>query len=818
MHARIALSFSGMLLFISCVLAVAAPLAEIRSVTNPANDERVHINPPPLLWPAAKERSARYSIRLSQDASFPAASTLAADGIRWAMFNPHVKLATGTWYWQYAATTGGDKQPVWSPVFRFRVEPGIREFVTPTAEKMLAAVPAQRPRVMADPKELASLRKRLAEAQITQEYSRRADRYLNGKLPDLARAQPKQKGANIFEDKNFAKWASKAFAGNLAEEITWLMPAYLATGEDRYRQDILRRGLFVADLGPNGVTAPNVSDFADGSCMRALAYAYDACYDVMTPAQRTQLREAMLARGGRFFQRTVNRLETQVASAHIWQHILMEFTEMALAVRGDQPEADAWLAYAYELWVNRFPVLGGDEGGWGEGISYFGTNMDTMLFMPSLWGRLTGVNFFDHPWYRNVPCFHMYVWPAGSASDGFGDGAEHGGPPPANRGVFFQALASQSGDPVTRWYADRLLGDKADSVLDALLTWRRLSLASPGRLLESKPPTNLPQSRAFRDTGIVSMHTDLADASRDLMVGFRSSPYGAYNHAHACQNAFNLNFAGQRLFANSGYYIGYGDPHFTGWYTQTRAHNCVLIDHKGQAGKLDGYGAILRFLDGRQISYCQGDASNAYPGTGLMRFRRQLVMLRPNVVVVYDELAADHPADWSWLLHCPAKLAADGQRLTANTSTAKAQATFFGPGPLTTSIDDRFDPPAVNWRGKKASGEVAEYPNQWHATVRPAEKSLRMRFLAILQVERPDGPPLQPPAMDAQGQIRIGPWRIEATLDVARSASLLVSREDGRAALAADHASISVGGRQYEVPPAGAILIEADRNFVETCR
>ena len=70
------------------------------------------------------------------------------------------------------------------------------------------------------------------------------------------------------------------------------------------------------------------------------------------------------------------------------------------------------------------------------------------------------------------------------------------------------------------------------------------------------------------------------------MVAFRSSPYGAFNHMHACQNGFNILYGGERLFSNSGYYLTYGDAHFKGWYTATRGHNSVLIDDQGQAKRV----------------------------------------------------------------------------------------------------------------------------------------------------------------------------------------------------------------------------------------
>jgi len=797
-------------LWLACVSRAlpAPPLCETRETASPANDECVGVNPPPLLWPAANGKEVRYAVRLAQDPQFPPGQTIGAEGLRWAMFNAHQKLAPGTWHWQVGTSSPAESPPRWSAVFRFQVGAQARPFVTPPAERMLAACPAAHPRALAAADQLPELRRRLAALQVIETYARQADRCVKARLPDLHKAQPKQEGDDAYQRKNFAKWASKAFAGDLAEAAAWLAPAYLATGQRRYAEALIERGLFIAELDPAGVTAPAVSDFADGSCMRVMALAYDTCYDLLSPAQRAKLCAAMQARAGRFYAHAENRLETKLASAHIWQHILMEFTEVALAARGDLPDADRWLAYVYELWLNRFPVLGGDDGGWAEGISYFGTNSETLLFLPGLWGRLTGVSFFDHPWYRQAPYFHLYVWPPGSASDGFGDGAERDDPPRPDRGVLFAALAGQLGNPHARWYADRVLADKPAVPAGPLLTWRGLTLPAVEHPAP-RPPTDLPLARAFRDVGIVSMHTDLTDVTRDLMIGFRSSSYGAYNHAHACQNAFNLNFGGRRLFANSGYYIAYGDEHFRGWYTHTRGHNCVLIDGQGQAGSVAGYGSVERFLTGREISYCLGDASHAYGDAGLTRFRRHLALLRPNVVVVYDELAADHPAQWSWLLHSPHTLVAAGPQITVQTPTADARASVFGSTPLHISIDDRFDPPAVNWRGKKAAQEVIDYPNQWHATAQPAARCPRMRYLAALQIAAPGELAPPPVERDGRGRLEVGPWRISAEVDATRPASLLIERVDGQAALAADHPPFAVGGRSYECPPAGAVLIEA---------
>jgi hypothetical protein len=323
----------------------------------------------------------------------------------------------------------------------------------------------------------------------------------------------------------------------------------------------------------------------------------------------------------------------------------------------------------------------------------------------------------------------------------------------------------------------------------------------------------LPQARLFRDIGVAAMHTNLADASSNLMLAFRSSPFGSFNHAHADQNAFNILFAGERLFAGSGYYIGYGDDHFKGWYKHSRGHNTVLIDGKGQLmDTTAGYGEILRYLHGQRITYCLGDASKAYGDAGLTLFHRHVAFLRPSVVVIYDELEADHPAQWSWLLHSPYKMTCEpgSNRLAVAAPSACSQVDFFAPLDLSFDVHDRFDPPAVNWREKSSGGKVIQYPNQWHACVSPTGKTGTMRYLAVIQVADPEkASTLESPEIRGNDTIRTGSWSIAAVLDPAHPAALEIQSLDGKAALAVNKPSVTLASERYKATrPDSSILIE----------
>ncbi|MHC4496798.1 MAG: heparinase II/III family protein, partial [Planctomycetota bacterium] len=436
---------------------------------------------------------------------------------------------------------------------------------------------------------------------------------------------------------------------------------------------------------------------------------------------------------------------------------------------------------------------------------------------------LTGVDFFSHPWYRNTIYYMLYTWPPNSVSDCFGDGGERKGLIPLSRLAFADVLGKRFNDPCAAWYVDKSLeAMKTGLENDSSLRWHRLRDGTGNTVDCGTKNFDLTQAQLFGDIGIVAMHTNLADTTNNLMLAFRSSPYGSFNHAHADQNAFNVIFGGKRLFSNTGYYISYGDAHFKGWYKHSRGHNTVLIDGRGQGvDTTEAYGTVRRYSHGRRITYCMGDASNAYGDAGLTCFRRHLVLLRPSTVVIYDELEADHPAEWSWLLHSPNIISTDASstHLTASNENGRARVDVLGSVPLNFEIDNRFDPPALNWRKRTSDGKLIEYPDQWHVTVSPANKASKMRYLAVMQIRNAaDAETFDEPARPGDGSIRIGPWSISGELDTSAPAALEIQHQNGETALAVDKPYVNVGGKRHgSGDKGGGVLVERwpDRSIVE---
>jgi hypothetical protein len=790
--------YMGVLFCISIQgVAESAPQAihpATRQSAWPSDGVTVAVNPPSLLWPAVRGRDVRYRVRLSQDRRFPADKTMESEDLLWAIFNPHKRLRQGIWYWQYEVLRG-EKLQKKSDIHNFAVTGAAREYVTPSSEKMLSACPSSHPRILITADELAPFRRRVKNSPQARAIVREADGYVDRRPPSEQSGRPDEKGKDAFEQRNFAKWASKALGNRLSNSTSALAKAYIITGDKRYGRQAILYAVHVAGFDPDGVTSRKVSDFADGTCLRAMALAYDSCFDLFTAQEKSSLQEAIAVRAGRMFASWRNNLETRIFSAHIWQHILHEFAEAAFATLGEVDEAELWAAYVYELWLARVPLLGGEDGGWANGNNYFGTNFVTLVSIPTFFEQLTDADFFAHPWYRNSIYYMIYTWPPGSGPDGFGDGCERRELAPLSRLAFADILGRRFRDPYAGWYVRESLKPLGASLRDdGSQRWHRLRTGLDSELPRS-PSFDLPQARLFGDIGVVVMHTDLADTPKNLMLAFRSSPFGSFNHAHADQNSFNILYGGKRVFSNSGYYIGYGDAHFRDWYVHSRGHNTVLIDNEGQlTGSPDGYGQVIRYAHDDQITYCLGDAPNAYGDAGLTVFRRHVAFIRPSIVVIYDELQADHPAQWSWLLHSPNKISLDAKynRLGVTTSTARSRVDFFAATELNFDVHNRFDPPALNWRNRTSGGKLVEYPDQWHAIVSPAKKVDKMRYLAVIQVlDRNDMKPFLSADLSAENIVRIGLWSIAAGLNPTEPATLEIKSSDGQAILTADHDSVN---------------------------
>ncbi|MFY0653181.1 MAG: DUF4962 domain-containing protein [Cyclobacteriaceae bacterium] len=769
--------------------------------TTPSGGEEAAINSPSFQWPTQKKKST-YDVRLSSKENF-SEHLIQKNDIPFAFFNPHRKLKEGVWYWQYRVS-GGD----WNPTDSFRITSNTKEFLTPNLDKILSNVSSNHPRVLAEKSELDELRIRAREYKETIAILLEADKLLEQVPPIEMDALPKYKGENEYENSMIAQSASRAVGWDVLRALNSLSQAYILAGDIKYFYAAKKWMVEVADWDPKGVT--HLSNFGDSGIMTSLALAVDTFWDLLTQAERERMIKQSATRADNFYNLWTGKVESRSSSMHVWQHILHQMFQTSMALAGETAEADKWLEYIYELWIAQFPKMGETDGAWFNGIGYFAMNTLTIYDMSASFSELTGVDFQRSDWFRNNPKWLMYAFPPNSVGDGFGNDGDKYWYPTMKYAGYTDAAARIFQDPYAAWYSNEVAkGLNKDIAAEAEFRWFRIQRAYKNSLPNVSKEFSFPQAAHFPDVGVAYMHTSLDDIKNNLMLSATSSPFGAMGHAHAEQNNFNIAFGGKRLFYNSGYRPKMSDPHQQGWHKHTRGHNGILIDDEGQPYDAGAFGWMPRFLHGKQISYSVGDASHAYSASdlksidlGMKRFRRHYIMLRPSTIVIYDEMEADHPAEWTWLLHNDTGLNIDFEKKTimAENELANAQVSLYSSTGIEFSVSDTFSIPARNWNRKvDQEGKLIDFVDQWHFSGITKEKTSKMRFLAIIQVKSKSGASVcEEVVFDKQTNAYVvGGWSIEAQMNIGKPAMIKVEKNDGTAGLVSTGV-LSAGGKGYE--------------------
>ena len=731
-----------------------------------------------------------YRLRYSQDAGLK--SGVVQVETRWPFYNPEQPLAPGVWYWQFGYVENG--QVTWGSTQQVTVEDRSGKFCPPSLKTVLAKLPADHPRVWIMKNEWKDFINHSKQKAERQWYLERADQVLQTPMKsvkDINVSQVKNL-KNEMQINSYLTRESRRIIDAEEENTEALIRAWLLTQDTKYADEAIKRVFIMADWDKD----KNVKgDFNASSLLSLCSMAYDSFYDRLNTSQKKALLEAIKNKGGEMYENFNNRMENHIADNHVWQMTLRILTMAAFSVYGDLPEANTWVDYCYNVWLARFPGLNKD-GGWHNGDSYFTVNTRTLVEVPYYYSKLTGYDFFSDPWYQGNIMYTIFQQPPFSKSGGNGSGHQGNLKPNSIRVGYLDALARLTGNTYAADYVRRVATTpdyhkRLITVKSGSLAWFRLQCDKP--LPTGEGLTSLPMGYVFPQSGLASFMTNWDRVGSNAMFSFRSSPYGSTSHAIANQNAFNTFFGGNSLFYSSGHHIAFVDKHSILCHRSTRAHNTILVNGMGQRIGTEGYGWIPRYYVGEKIGYVLGDASNAYgkevsplwlergkeggieytPANGwdenhLKTFRRHTVALgKSGLMFIYDELEADKPVTWDYLLHTVIKPMSVTKKdkfvhIQATNKNGASDAYLFSSGALKTDTTSQFFVPAVNWLRADANGKFAPYPNHWHFKA-TSEKKQIYRFATVINTHA-----LNKPAADPQilpdGRIKIGSWIIKVNI------------------------------------------------------
>ncbi len=463
----------------------------------------------------------------------------------------------------------------------------------------------------------------------------------------------------------------QAWQNRVGETLPTLAMAYLLSEEKRYLDSMAQWALASCGYRTWGLGKFDGRDYAAGFQLFGLGVAYDWLYTALDGETRRVIRETLIKRTNAMF-------ETAAAGKIYWHnqyltnHLRVNSTAMfvaGVALFDEVREASPWIRLSLEKLQRAMAALGPD-GAYDSGVGYWSFCVEYMLKFMHVARDLLGINLYDHPGWRNTATYRQYLalprnaWTRQNNVVDIEDSSRGNwyGPDYQLRG-----LAREYRDGYAQWLAQQIDEANVDS---PLARWLNLVWFDP--LLEPKPPNDRPTVHHFEDMGIVSARSNWS--GDESLVVFKCGPFIGHKaiqeftyevggfHAHPDANHFVVFGGGEWLIRADGYRR-----------KLTSQQNTLLLDGKGQLGegtqelglnvmellRAKARPLVIRAVSTPTLDHIAGDATEAYPrSSGLRRFLRHLLFLKPDVLIVADDILLDRSLPLEMRFH-PEQAAAD---------------------------------------------------------------------------------------------------------------------------------------------------------------
>jgi hypothetical protein len=408
-----------------------------------------------------------------------------------------------------------------------------------------------------------------------------------------------------------------------------------------------------------------------GELTAQIAFAYDLLYNQLLPQERTAIRESLIQKGIRPAYREYVLDDRIISNSSNWiSHSVAGslLAAAAIAGDGDNPDLDLYMNGLLSKLEGHLAGSYLPDGSYGESISYHEFDLETLAPALVALKRVFGLDYWSRSYVKNS------LWYPISTLSIPVSGCLDMGDTHCPAGHTIAPVVAVSRNPVFRWYEDHFAPASMEDFLFS------------DDSLKSEPP-RYPGSRYFSTKGDVVFRTGWQ--SNDAILLFRAGPN--FNHNHADQGSFLLRALGENLVAEGGYADYYKDPYYDTYFKQAAGHNTVLVDEDPASqsiadtltfSALHERPRIIDTILSADIDGVTSEVQQVYQGR-LKRFMRSIVFIKPDYVIVYDDLLPNGRAAFDWILHLP-----DVSRVTTDPATAL----YSGPS---ASLAVRFLSPAA---------------------------------------------------------------------------------------------------------------------------
>lgn len=553
---------------------------------------------------------------------------------------PKEPLKPGKYRWNLLC---GEEERGWQ---EFVISENAAVILRKDAETVFCAVPDVRPRHLFFKEDIPGiLKKRKAETEVLKRNIEAA----------CARELPKPPLFYSFED----GLPYREYFGEYREYCDRDMVAcalgYALLGDEGAGKKAKELLLTICSWNPDGPCAVNApwNDEIGLSNARCIPAVYDMLYDILTDQQRYIAEKTIIA----YAEQCEERLRAldfaeNPGDSHAGR-LPAYLGEAALVLKGSTYIKEEilirWLSYALEIYGGIFPFYGTADGGWAEGPFY--ASSYTKWYLPFFMAveRFADVRFLDRPFYQRLPQFLLHFAEKERENHPFGDGYWCGSEDPEWKGFFaqnpFRLYAERFGPEEARIKAEQYAAPE-------LFELHLLDVFLPeGRMPERGLTGEACAMAVFEGDGLASCQTNVADQAHGTGLLVRASRFGSVSHQHADQGSFALIRNNKVLITPSGYFGRcWGTKHHRNWTRTTKAHNCILVNGRGQ--ETDSFRAAGRFTDWKHEEnkrfFLRLDLREAYP---MLEFYERSFELTEKELVIRDEIRSKEACEISWLLH-----------------------------------------------------------------------------------------------------------------------------------------------------------------------
>ena len=429
-------------------------------------------------------------------------------------------------------------------------------------------------------------------------------------------------------------------SGAFRDRLDALSLVYLATGDVRYGARA-KQLLLALCAWPQWSDPKNKKGALEiGTISLGAVFAYDLCHGILSDEERLFAQEALR-------RNTLLPMYRELSVAmhdHNFYSLWTAAMGMcALATLGEAEGASTCLRLAEDGLLFYLDARASRHRPESQGYDSWAYGL--LINLAEALKRNTGVDHLDHPFLPVIPRFavafmandrkrHAWFSDAGGTVDYV----------PWHYPLTL--LCAWTGDELAGWYLreTRTVGMRSRDVYK-LLAYR------PGMPAADAAPQST--GAVFPRAGWASLRSDWSVDGTFIALQCSSSGQG---HQHLDQGNFLIHRGEQNLAMDCGYASALGAT-LREFARGSVGHNCVLVDGKGQTRKR---GSIPFFRTTARVGYAMADASAAYSPSLAERVHRHFVYIKPDILLVVDDLrAAGGPRAFSWLLH-PHSWASEG--------------------------------------------------------------------------------------------------------------------------------------------------------------